>query len=167
MTTSKDDKVWQVYARRVRPLKGKTVAPKASLPPAPKPEKPQDRPAPRSVAKRVQEETDFTKPIDRHLERRMQEGDVPIKARLDLHGLTQKEAHEALLNFLEKKVSSGARYLLIITGKGPKGEGVLRASLPGWLRASPLAARILALRPAAPHHGGNGAFYVLLKRDRP
>ena len=52
------------------------------------------------------------------------------------------------------------------TGKGAIGEGILRRNVPGWLAASPLGGRILTIQPAHSRHGGDGAFYVLLRRKR-
>ncbi|HUY68235.1 MAG TPA: Smr/MutS family protein [Alphaproteobacteria bacterium] len=105
-------------------------------------------------------------PLDKSLERRLRAGDVAIGARLDLHGMTQREAHCALEDFLERQVAAGKRVLLVITGKGRMGGGVLRARLAGWLAASPCATHIRGVRSAAPKHGGAGAFYVLLGKRK-
>jgi DNA-nicking Smr family endonuclease len=43
---------------------------------------------------------------------------------------------------------------------------VLRQAVPRWLNEAPNRARILAVMPAQPRHGGGGALYVLLKRKR-
>jgi len=92
---------------------------------------------------------------------------MQIEARLDLHGMTQAEAHQALHAFIERQARLGARCLLVITGKGRGGDGVLRAALPGWLNAGPIRAKVLAIFPAQPKDGGSGAVYVYLKRQRP
>lgn len=105
-------------------------------------------------------------PLDRNIERRLRQGETPIDARIDLHGMRQNEARQALDDFITRQAKAGRRCLLVITGKGRGGEGVLRASLDSWLAASSEAARILALRPAALKHGGAGAFYVLLRRGK-
>jgi len=89
---------------------------------------------------------------------------IKIDARIDLHGMTQAEAHGALAHFMASTAKAGCRNLLIITGKGRGGEGVLRTNLPRWLESLPEAGSVLALRPAAPKHGGDGAFYLLLKK---
>jgi DNA-nicking Smr family endonuclease len=105
-------------------------------------------------------------PLDHAIERRLRQGSIAIKARLDLHGMRQDEAHGALESFMTRHAKAGHRSLLIITGKGRGGEGVLRSSLEGWLATLPEAGQILALRPAALKHGGTGAFYVLLRRRK-
>ncbi len=99
---------------------------------------------------------------------RVKRGKIEVDGRIDLHGMDQRAAFATLLGFVETSSRAGRRALLVITGKGPisQGGGVLRRNVPGWLMASPLAARILAIEPAHLRHGGEGAFYVLLRRRR-
>ncbi|HLG90255.1 MAG TPA: Smr/MutS family protein [Alphaproteobacteria bacterium] len=106
--------------------------------------------------------------LDRATEERLRRGRIAIDGRIDLHGMTQSEAFGALLGFVESSARAGRRALLVITGKGAVGQGggVLRRSLPGWLASSPLARRILTVTPAHARHGGDGAYYVLLRRER-
>jgi len=75
-------------------------------------------------------------------------------------------AHQALDRFMADAVASGARMLLIVTGKGKDGDGVLRRHVPDWLRLGPCAGRILRQAQARLPHGGAGAIYVLLRRNR-
>jgi len=108
--------------------------------------------------------------FERSREKALRDGEVRIEARIDLHGMTQEEAFAALEAFLQRQIKRGSRLLLVITGKGgarrePDKKGVLRANLPGWLE-SLAGQHILALRPAAPKHGGAGAFYVVLKKKK-
>jgi DNA-nicking Smr family endonuclease len=106
--------------------------------------------------------------VDRATEERLRRGRVAIDGRIDLHGMTQTEAFGALLGFVENAARAGRRALLVITGKGAIGQGggVLRRNVPGWLAASPVARRILTVMPAHTRHGGEGAYYVLLRRER-
>jgi DNA-nicking Smr family endonuclease len=99
---------------------------------------------------------------------RVKRGKIDVDGRIDLHGMDQRAAFATLLGFVETSSRAGRRALLVITGKGPsaQGGGVLRRNVPGWLMASPLAPRILAIEPAHLRHGGEGAFYVLLRRRR-
>ncbi|MBI3709742.1 MAG: Smr/MutS family protein [Proteobacteria bacterium] len=103
--------------------------------------------------------------IDRRTAERLRKGVIPIERRLDLHGLTEPAAHAALDRFVRGSWHDGLRMLLIITGKG-RGEGVLRSGVPRWLAAGEHAARVLRVSPARPQHGGSGALYVLLRRQR-
>jgi DNA-nicking Smr family endonuclease len=94
---------------------------------------------------------------------------MDIDRRLDLHGMTQDAAHAALDRAIASAWRDGLRMLLVITGKGSAkdGGGVLRRNLPRWLSVGANAPRVLRIEPARPQHGGNGAFYVLLRRQRP
>src|ERR1700691_773524 len=72
--------------------------------------------------------------LDRRSAQRPQRGQAPIEARLDLHGMTQDEAHRALNRFIARAHDDGRRAVLVITGKGAReGEGVLRRAVPRWL----------------------------------
>jgi DNA-nicking Smr family endonuclease len=106
--------------------------------------------------------------VDGATEQRLQRGQVAVEARIDLHGLNQQEAFSALMRFTDLSVRAGRRMVLVVTGKGGvgRGGGVLRRNVPAWLMASPLAGRILTVAPAHTRHGGDGAFYVLLRRNR-
>ncbi len=103
--------------------------------------------------------------LDVRIERNLSLGDVMIEAKLDLHGKTEAAAHKALQEFIEKQHNLNRRMLLVITGKGKDGASVLRTNLPRWCEIPPLQGSILAVRTAAPHHGGEGAYYLLLKKN--
>lgn len=114
--------------------------------------------------------------IDKNTLRRLQRGQFPIEARLDLHGMTQARAHAALHRFIQSAFETGVRCVLVITGKGERkttqtwtdgaDQGVLRTMVPRWLAEVPLRRLVLTLCHARPHHGGAGAIYVLLRRRR-
>ncbi len=117
--------------------------------------------------------------IDPHDAKAIRRGRIAVEARVDLHGMTQTNAHAALVRFLRRSAAAGLRCVLVITGKGNAGRrdedespfagfgaGVLRLSLPRWLEAPELAPLVIASAPAAPRHGGTGARYVLLRRPR-
>jgi len=91
-----------------------------------------------------------------------------IEGRLDLHGMILVEAEMALEKFLKSAHVRGVRCVLVITGKGLRGNGtgVIRAALPGWLNGSSLRPIVVAFSQARPADGGAGAFYVYLRRDR-
>jgi DNA-nicking Smr family endonuclease len=140
-------------------------------------------PAPEVVPADLQDHAHGGVPgMDRRLQLRLKRGQLPIEARIDLHGLTREKAHVALNGFLARQEALGRRCVLVITGKGrpdwqqpghdsPWGHtereiGVIRRALPGWLGDYPNKARILAFTPAQPQDGGKGAWYVLLRRRR-
>ncbi|SET38484.1 Smr/MutS family protein [Oceanicella actignis] len=117
--------------------------------------------------------------LDRRTARRLRAGRREPEARLDLHGMTAERAHAALTGFVRASRMRGLRCVLIITGKGGRArcagedapfmapaEGVLRRAAPRWLRAGPLAGMVVGIYPAHRRHGGEGAFYVYLKKLR-
>ncbi len=111
--------------------------------------------------------------VDKRSVDRLRRGKLPVEARLDLHGMTQTEAETALARFLAGAQAAGRRCVLVITGKGAAREremfespGVLKRMVPVWLNAPANRARVLAFAAARPQHGGAGALYVLLKRQR-
>jgi DNA-nicking Smr family endonuclease len=88
----------------------------------------------------------------------------PIDWRLDLHGLDQDRARAALVGFLVRAQAEGARAVLVITGKGVQGDGVLRRRTPDWLADPALRTVVAGVSEAHRRHGGQGALYVALKR---
>jgi DNA-nicking Smr family endonuclease len=94
-------------------------------------------------------------------------GKHEIDARLDLHGLTQSEAHAALLRFLRNAHARDVRLVLVITGKGRGGEpGVLRRQVPQWLGLPEFRSLVIGFEDAHIAHGGEGALYVRVRRAR-
>ena len=105
--------------------------------------------------------------IDKRTAKRLKRGQVPIDARIDLHGMTRDQAHKALQNFIASSQNAGRRCALVITGKGygpAGGIGVLKQAVPRWLNEQPNRSRILSFTHARPQDGGTGALYVYLKR---
>ena len=166
--------LWTEVARSVARRRGATL-PTPSKPvgagaraPAPSPlpaEPPAGRPAKPSAPPLA--------PIERRLKRELARGRAPIDAALDLHGLTQAEAHQALRGFLRHSQTRGARLVIIVTGKGgaidelsgwPNERGVLKRLTPQWLREPDLRSVVLGFEEAGRAHGGSGALYVRLRR---
>ncbi|MGH6683799.1 MAG: Smr/MutS family protein [Pseudolabrys sp.] len=106
-------------------------------------------------------------PLGRRMRQRVARGKQEIDARLDLHGLTQSEAHAALLRFLRNAHTRAARLVLVITGKGRGGEpGVLRRQVPQWLGLPEFRPLVIGFEDAHIAHGGEGALYVRVRRTR-
>lgn len=106
--------------------------------------------------------------IDKRQSERFRRGQLAIEGKIDLHGRTQMEAHDALLHFIERAFKHGKRQLLVITGKGmtQSKSGILKANVPRWLNEPAFRRLVLAISQARPEHGGEGALYVLLKRQK-
>lgn len=105
-----------------------------------------------------------TPPQDRGNEKRVRRGKLEIGASLDLHGHTQDTGRAALGRFLRAAHARGDRTVIVITGVGRSGEGVLKRRFPEWLAERDLRALISGYAPAHHAHGGTGAFYVFIKR---
>ncbi|HEX3499980.1 MAG TPA: Smr/MutS family protein [Stellaceae bacterium] len=185
-----DSELWQAALRDVKPLRrrrpsaaAKPAPPQPALNTAPTPAappvtaRPAAKPAAKSAARPVPllPLTGLRAPgLDKASAERLKRGQYPIEARIDLHGMTQDDAHRALGDFIARSARAGLRCVLVITGKGlrrlgdesPGGGaiGILRNAAPRWLNEAPNRARILAFAAAQPRDGGGGALYVLLRR---
>ncbi len=104
--------------------------------------------------------------VDKRTAERFRKGKMPIEMLLDLHGHSQIDAFAGLQDCIEHAMKRRKRMLLVVTGKGRDGVGVLRQSLPLWLNAPSIRPFVLAFDVASRKDGGEGAFYVLLKRQR-
>ncbi|HPF22745.1 MAG TPA: Smr/MutS family protein [Hyphomonas sp.] len=102
-------------------------------------------------------------PQNRANEKRVRRGKLELAGRFDLHGHTQLSAEAALADFLARKQAEGARCVLVITGKGKGGEGVLRRNFLRWLEMPAARVLVSGYSEAHPRHGGSGAFYVFLR----
>ena len=114
--------------------------------------------------------------LDRSSAIKLAKGKFTIQGKLDLHGMTQRQAHAALIEFIQTSFDDRKRNLLMITGKGrPKGqdevagyrkrEGILKSIVPKWLDESTLRSLVLALTTSQREHGGGGALHVLLRKN--
>lgn len=178
-----DHDIWGSYAKGVKKLHG---AVEEAAPPKPKKKAPPRQEEPLPWADKIAQEPAVPapsgapaepikpnaspnpvwkkEPLDLRVERNMSLGDVVIEAKLDLHGCTEQEAYDKFKAFVETQSARGKRMLLVITGRGADGSSVLRTNLPRWCDVPPFDGRVLAVRTAAQAHGGDGAYYVLLRK---
>jgi DNA-nicking Smr family endonuclease len=113
--------------------------------------------------------------MDRKVFSKLKKGKLKPEARIDLHGMTLDRAHGALMRFILSSHGAGRRLVLVITGKGkdrddggpiPTRFGILRHQVPQWLGTPPLSSMVMQITPAHVSHGGGGAYYVYLRRQR-
>jgi DNA-nicking Smr family endonuclease len=173
--SNEEEALWSAFARSITPLRPGRAAPK--LPPGKvEPRKPQRHlarheppPPPPPPAK-----SPPLAPLERRLKQRVARGRDAIEARLDLHGMTQRQAHGALFAFLRRAQEDGKKLALVVTGKGsgkdardgPSERGVLRRQVPLWLALPEFRSFVVGFDEAHVSHGGEGALYVRLRRVR-
>jgi DNA-nicking Smr family endonuclease len=172
--TDEEIALWTEVARSVARRRGATLpAPSSPVRPARPPAPPQTAATEPPAARPAKLSAPPLAPIERRLKRELSRGRATIDAALDLHGLTQAEAHQALRGFLRHSQARGARLVIIVTGKGgatdefsgwPNERGVLKRLTPQWLRESDLRSVVLGFEEAGRAHGGSGALYVRLRR---
>ncbi len=185
--SEEDRQLWSAVKRSVTPLR-----PEREPPPPPAPAGVADTPfpsvpgsaggamplaAPKMPDKPKAPALPALHPVARKTRQKIARGAHPIDGRLDLHGLTQAEAHGRLVGFLGAAHARGDRVVLVITGKGgtpspgfqglhlPE-RGVLRRMVPQWLALPDLRRYVHGFEWAHVGHGGEGALYVMLRRRR-
>ncbi|MCH2037668.1 MAG: Smr/MutS family protein [Rickettsiales bacterium] len=102
--------------------------------------------------------------VDGAVAKKVKSGKYPIDATLDLHGLTQQVAFNKLISFIQAAHQTNKRCILVITGKGKQGKGVIRKHFSDWLNSPHINSMILFYCNATIEHGGGGAYYVLLRK---
>jgi len=177
-----DAALWARVAQTATPLKKKNRVTQVATP-----RKPAQSPKAKLSAKAEAKSLEAPKPprpshaphtgLDRQTARKLEKGALAVEARLDLHGMRQRDAHIALRTFLKWAQGKDYRHVLVITGKGSAREertsfyeeearGVLRQAVPHWLSHGDLAPLIVSFAEAPRRLGGEGALYVRLRRTR-
>ena len=113
--------------------------------------------------------------IDKSTLKKFKREEFRVEAVLDLHGLTEDEAFARVDSFIPQSYALGRRCVMIITGKGIRVhpdedvfavKGVLRKQVPQWLNMARVRAMILVYKHPSEKVGGNGALYILLRRNK-
>ncbi|MBL8584671.1 MAG: Smr/MutS family protein, partial [Rhizobiaceae bacterium] len=139
---SDEDRIlWHQVARTAKPLKGTPqLPPQPARPETPRDETPAVAPAsvvPSAATSATPKRQHVASHFDSQTHEKLARGRLPIEGRVDLHGMTQDEAYFLLLAFLRRAFEDGVRYVLVITGKGARSDGILRRAVPGWLATPP------------------------------
>jgi len=169
--TREDWQLWSKVARSVAPMPGKSFPEEmedalAAAGEAVSPALPPVIAEARHQAEILRREPAQRPVIDRPTKKKLAKGRLAIEGKVDLHGMTQTEAHGVLLSFLHNAYAQGRRHVLVVTGKGSSmgSDGVLRRQVPQWFAAPAFRGLVSAHEDAASHHGGQGALYVRLRR---
>lgn len=146
---------------------GRAAGPADEIEPKDSRPKPNPEPTPAAAGRRA---VAPLAPLERRLRQKLARGRAAPDAAIDLHGLRRQEAFVALHQFLSKAQREGARLVLVVTGKGERGlseegaAGVLRRSVPQWLRGAEYHSIVVGFEEATRPHGGAGALYVRIRR---
>lgn len=176
--TEDDREIWDRIRQSVKPLrKRRAVKPTEQAEAAVEPETKRTKAAKPArpavgIARAPKQKTPpqpALAPLEEKTRRRLGRGLVEIDAKIDLHGMRQERAHDALVGFLRHAQAGGARIVLVVTGKGKEGgegRGVLRYAVPNWLARPDLRELVVGFEEAGRRHGGEGALYVRIRRRR-
>ncbi|HEY6631432.1 MAG TPA: Smr/MutS family protein [Rhizobiaceae bacterium] len=165
--TDEDRVLWNLVARSATPLKGRLAVEEPQTPAVEeKLQLPERKAVPVVAPTTTPKRQHVLHALDRPTLDKLAGGKLPIEGRVDLHGMTQSEAHALLLSFLQRAHANGVRYVLVITGKGISsgGDGILKRQVPAWLSTPPFRALVSSHDLAARRHGGEGALYVRLRK---
>lgn len=164
-----EHRLWAQVTATVHPLPGRAsqVPPAPERPVAPEPLARAPSPPSRGPGLRPPPAAGGLKTLEPLRRRRISRERDPIGAHIDLHGLTQDAARAALERFVLECWRDGLRSVLVITGKGLRGDGVLRRLTPEWLAAPHFQSVVAGVSEAHRRHGGEGALYIALKRRPP
>ena len=105
--------------------------------------------------------------------------DKSIKiSEIDLHGFTLDEANKTVDRFINESYEKGINKIRIVTGKGlhsdneknpyiSKDLSILRYSIPEYIKKNnDLMKLIIEFKEATVQDGGDGAFYIHLKKNK-
>ena len=176
--TDKDDFVWQTYIKTVQAYEGKKIdqdflePPSDEEPTEPKKKIEKKRSSLSSLSDRgvVKKRPQFLSSIH-DIRRELKQVSLKVQGKLDLHGLTQADAYERTIDFILKSIDQRKKLLLIITGKGSRPNenderGVLKRSFSVWIESDSLCEHVQWYSLAKPEHGGEGAYYVRLRKKK-
>ena len=174
------EEAWEKVAATVDPLHPpvkRAAAPGPPAVPAPAPPKPLQKV--RKVVAPPKKAPPAPPPpqansLDSHWDRRLKSGSIQPDVTLDLHDHGLDAAYDRLMSGIAQARAMGARTVLLITGKPrpvapadrAERRGAIRAKVLDWLAASSHHSAIAAVRRAHQRHGGDGALYIVLRRER-
>lgn len=155
-----EKKIWQHVAKTVSPRR----RPKGKGSAKPLPSREDFATMLRIPPETSRETRPLPKTLDVNQDKRVRRGHIKIDRKIDLHDMTQDLAKATLHRAIMRASNRNHHCLLIVTGKGLRGEGVLRRNFPAWISDSTIRPLIASYSPAHIKHGGSGAWYIFLKK---
>jgi len=95
---------------------------------------------------------------------------------IDLHGFTLAQANRAITKFIDDSYQNNVSKIIVVTGKGlhsnvekdpyiSKDLSILKYSVPEHIKSNKeLMKKIIEIKAAKIEDGGEGAFYIYLKK---
>ena len=179
--SAEEAEAWEKVAATVspmhtaRPVKQSVELPKVAMPKVAKMKPKAARPIPVSAPPKPKlPPNPAQSTLDGRWDKQLRSGTIQPDFTLDLHGHNLDAAYDRLMSGVAQARAMGARTILLVTGKprpvdpadrGSK-RGAIRAKVLDWLAASSHHSAIAAVRRAHIRHGGDGALYIVLKRER-
>lgn len=181
MTHKDDENLWDLVTQDVKPLhpskktaRQKEVASKDKTKPSKTRLKESSKT--KDSIPRTTAIVEKSREMDKNTKEKLVKGKLKIEGRIDLHGMRQEEAFKSLSSFIESSYNSGKRMVLVITGKGAQSvnpehwmedaRGILKRKFPTWMQQTPFRDIVLQYHQARPRDGGEGAFYVYLRKNK-
>lgn len=175
-----DNDLWAVMTQDVKPLHPQKPVKKPSAPPSSDKKKPKNEKKDTKKVKdpipRTRAVPEKSRELDKNTKDKLVRGKLKLEGKIDLHGLRQEEAFQALATFMQNAYDRKRRMVLVITGKGALSvnpehwmedvRGVLRQKFPTWMQQAPFKEIVLQYHQARPKDGGEGAFYVYLRKKK-
>ena len=101
---------------------------------------------------------------------------TPKIKHIDLHGFTLAQANRAITKFIDDSYQNNVSKIIVVTGKGlhsnvekdpyiSKDLSILKYSVPEHIKSNKeLMKKIIEIKAAKIEDGGEGAFYIYLKK---
>ena len=112
------------------------------------------------------------------INKKLKKGQILIDRKIDFHGCSLAEAKQIFLDTISDCFVKNYRCLLFITGKGVRKKPIdnlhnnklfyskIRNDFMSWTLTNKVQSRILNVQQANPKYGGDGAFFVYLRKNK-
>ena len=145
--------------------------------------------SPRTIIKEVKDEKIFEKIKNittqkktvihkSSINKKLKKNKIPIDRKIDFHGCSLDEAKNFFFNTINDCFLKNFRCILFITGKGSTKKvndysretklyyGKIRSNFLSWVNHSAAQSKILNVQQANIKSGGDGAFFVYLRKNK-
>ena len=126
----------------------------------------------------IEKETNMSFKVEKsRINKKLKKGTINVDKKIDFHGLTVEEARIKFIETIDLCFATNKRCILFITGKGMKASsgalaekrlyyGKIRNEFLHWESAQEVRSKILNVQQANLENGGDGAFFVYLRKNK-